>query len=279
MNNKKGFASLIVLLIASIVLSALVIGYVIGKNVANNSHVQAAVQQSAVKNHSRSVASAPTLHYEFYPFFTVLNRCSVQQPIRKPVHIHMNVVRTNVQDNVQEEDNSNNDIVTNTATPTPVITIIVTPTPIITTVPAPTSTPMPDTNHCNNGLGNGPDCPPQGHDKNNDGIADDSKGNNDDDESTLPCGDRGNPCNKNGKKDIMLPSFIIVWLIRLLNKNGYSVSKMSNKHYNHNNIGNPLLDSLMQHTLDISQCINDCSKCVDNCVDDKKLLEWQCNNQ
>jgi len=276
MNNKKGFASLIVLLIASIVLSALVIGYVIGKNVANNSHVQAAVQQSAVKNHSRSVASAPTLHYEFYPFFTVLNRCSVQQPIRKPVHIHMNVVRTNVQDNVQEEDNSNNDIVTNTATPTPVITIIVTPTPIITTVPAPTSTPMPDTNHCNNGLGNGPDCPPPGHDKNDDGVADTDKGDNDDDNQSRPCGDKGDPCNKSGKNGFVLPIVSLLMKLRIRRQ----IAKANRIVYVKKDIGNPLLDSLMQHTLpDESYCINDCRHCLDNCVEDKQLLMWQCNNQ
>lgn len=229
MNNTKRLMPLIALLIATIVLGSLVIGYVIGSNV-NHSHVQAAMP--AVNGYSANAERMPsTLHYEFYPFFTVLNRCSVQQPIKHNVHIYMNIVRTNVHDNVQEEDNNNNDVVDITTTATPVITNTQTPVPTATSTPVPTSTPMPTAvptkQHCDNGVGNGPDCPPPGHDKDNDGQADTPKGNNDDDESTLPCGDPGNPCNKSSNKDFMMPAFVITILIKLLNKNGYSVNKMS----------------------------------------------------
>jgi uncharacterized repeat protein (TIGR02543 family) len=54
---------------------------------------------------------------------------------------------------------------------------------------------------CNNGVGNGPDCPPPGHDKDGDGISDDPKGDNDDDFGTRPCGDPGNPCNRGGGRE------------------------------------------------------------------------------
>ncbi len=88
-------------------------------------------------------------------------------------------------------------------TPTKESTPTVTPTrrptviPTVTTTPTPNVTPTPKA-PCNNGVGNGPDCPPPGHDKNHDGIADDPKGDNDDDQSNRDCGDPGNPCNNQG---------------------------------------------------------------------------------
>ena len=75
-----------------------------------------------------------------------------------------------------------------------------------TITPPPTTPPPPTQDEkCNNGLGNGPDCPPPGHDKDGDGQPDDDKGDNDDDKDKKDCGGPGDPCNndedKGGDKD------------------------------------------------------------------------------
>ncbi|OGM58804.1 hypothetical protein A3A75_00235 [Candidatus Woesebacteria bacterium RIFCSPLOWO2_01_FULL_39_10] len=85
---------------------------------------------------------------------------------------------------------------TRPATVTPVRTQPI-PTPRITPTPPATATDEP-AEHCNNGVGNGPDCPPPGHDKDGDGVADGPKGDNDDDNENRDCGDPGNPCNNQG---------------------------------------------------------------------------------
>ncbi len=91
-----------------------------------------------------------------------------------------------------------------TETPEPTPTVVPTVTPGITPEPSPTPTiePTPteepsQPQNCNNGLGNGPDCPPPGHDKDGNGEADGPKGDNDDDDENRPCGEPGNPCNNN----------------------------------------------------------------------------------
>ena len=269
MNAKQILTILVVIVL--VFLTGIALGYAM-----NNVDTDASAEVSVVSNEkSDSAHIIYEMHYKFIPFFKVVYRCDVPV-VRHVPHYKLNVIRTNVLVGVGQEDNSNTDIVTNTATPTPVITIIVTPTPIITTVPAPTSTPMPDTNHCNNGLGNGSDCPPPGHDKNDDGVADTDKGDNDDDNQSRPCGDKGDPCNKSGKNGFVLPIASLIMKLRIRRQ----IAKANRIVYVKKDIGNPLLDSLMQHTLpDESYCINDCRHCLDNCVEDKQLLMWQCNNQ
>ena len=70
--------------------------------------------------------------------------------------------------------------------------------------PEPTATPDADLK-CNNGV-KSPDCPPNGWDKDNDGVADIKitgngkeidKGDNDNDTGTESCGTPGDPCNSN----------------------------------------------------------------------------------
>jgi hypothetical protein len=226
MDNMKRLVSLIILAILIVLLSGIVIGYVIGSNV-NNSHVQAAVSAerivTRVITHVLEVECVlPIPEYiDTYVWLPTIGNMGYVPHDSTYVHIVDNA-----------EDNSNV-VVTATVVPT-MTTITNTPVPSATPSPTvvPTATPEPTDNptavptkqHCDNGVGTGPDCPPPGHDKDNDGISDDSKGNNDDDESTLPCGDPGSPCNKNSKKDIVIPLLILDYIIN-------ACINYKNKHY------------------------------------------------
>jgi hypothetical protein len=236
MNNKKRLMPLIALLIAVIVLSSFVIGYVAGKN----SHVaKAAVSYVAYHTNTYVIDDITTCvlpvyvassNYHWMPTTATMGYSIT----RTNVHIKTVVV-------VNKE--------TPTATATPIITTVIntaTPTAVITTVP--TSTPVPTATatpeptqeqkqHCDNGVGNGADCNPPG-------LVNKPAQNNDDAPGDAP----GNPNNKGGaKKQIVVPLFLIDalinWCIVYKNKHYRSYKRCNNKDNNH------LLDHLLEYTI------------------------------
>ena len=215
MNTKSIILSALLVIVIAFLLG-IALGYGMSKVDTDASAEVSVVKEVAVE--------APRVqqdgHYEFYPFFSVkvVERCTVEKPILRKHNPCVQCARTyvHVVQDKEEDSNNDNDVVV-TATPTPASSYTQ-PVPTSTPVPTATSTPVPESKHCDNGVGNGPDCPPPGHDKDNDGQADTPKGDNDDDSSNRPCGDKGNPCNKeNGKNSIVLLP-ILNWIKKLLSR-------------------------------------------------------------
>jgi len=220
--NKNNVLSVLVLVVV-----ALLIGMAVGYAVHSEPDVEASTKPSTVVVYRNAPVpdDLPSLQLGVVAI-TVQGDCLVQKPIRHHVSIKMHTIRTFVHTDTEQEDSDNGNDSTATATPTA----------IITTVPTATSTPTPTATakaHVDNGPGNGPDAAPKG-------LVGKVQGNNDDDESTLPCGDPGNPCNRGGAhKDVVVPLFVLDAIIN-------ACIAYKNKHYSKNtsidNLGNPLLD-------------------------------------